>query len=107
MPVNKYTTALVASEVQGRSYLADPRFLKHVRTTQTDGAGNFAFTGLPPGDYYVLSKVSFDSAELTNEGGLTTVTSALNMTQVSIQNGQTVTISHWGASPVKTEQQRW
>ena len=107
MPVNKYTTAIVATETQGRGYLADPRFLAHVRVAQTDGAGNFAFTDMAPGEYYVLCKVWYDTASLTNEGGETEVNSSLIVARITVQNGQTVTIANWAAGPVKTEVQRW
>lgn len=35
----------------------DPSYMKSIRTAHCDAQGNFSFTDLPDGDYYVVTKV--------------------------------------------------
>jgi hypothetical protein len=39
---------------------ADGRMMQHHRMTIADGQGNFEFTGLPAGQYYVVTQVSWE-----------------------------------------------
>lgn len=38
---------------------SDPRYSQYIRTTQADGAGNFKFTDVPPGKYFINAEVSW------------------------------------------------
>ena len=55
-PVTAYSKEIVDREVGNGEYLqaSDPRFLQHVRTATTDAQGNFRFTRLAAGEYFVL-----------------------------------------------------
>jgi hypothetical protein len=37
----------------------DERMMQHSRRTIADGSGNFEFSGLPAGDYYVVTAVAW------------------------------------------------
>lgn len=37
----------------------DPRLDAYIITTQADGSGNFRFENVPPGDYYLTSRVTW------------------------------------------------
>lgn len=68
LPVTPYTTELLTALqtaeqqalLQGTTATIgnrDPRLEQYTRRTTADAQGNFSFTGLPPGDYYVHTEV--------------------------------------------------
>jgi hypothetical protein len=69
LPVASYTTEMVNRQLgQGtRLFPADSRLKKYVRTTTTDHQGNFAFSSLPAGDYYVFGDVEWNDQPLFEE----------------------------------------
>jgi hypothetical protein len=55
-PVTAYSKEIVDREIGNGEYLqaSDARFLKYVRTASTDAHGNFGFSHLAAGEYFVL-----------------------------------------------------
>lgn len=50
---------LLGSNVLGNDLKLDPGFQPFIRKTKADGQGNFTFENIPPGQYYVLSRVTW------------------------------------------------
>jgi hypothetical protein len=80
---------------------ADPRSRKYEREVKTDGAGNFAFHDVPPGNYYVACQQSWSEGvfDETNSDGTSTLV-PMEGTQwvyakVSIRKGQTARVESW------------
>lgn len=106
LPVTDYTTEIVHREYAHGAYLSrpDPRLAKYVRTAQTDDAGNFQFSHLPPGNYYVATKFAWDTPDTIYDGDnnpteVTSHNSRKAYAEVSIRNGQTATITDWIDGP--------
>lgn len=61
-PVTSYSNFWYEQQMQlGQPLSApDPRLNEYVRTQQADGMGNFSFENVPPGDYYVSTKVTWE-----------------------------------------------
>ncbi len=59
----------------GRRPLTDPdqRYASHIIETTADGDGKFEFKGVPPGDYYLVSRVSWEAHNgygISRQGGI-------------------------------------
>lgn len=85
-PVTSYTTQWYVDNFQGGKNLAppDPRAALYSIKGQADGNGNFSFTGVPPGKYYLSSEVRWSAPSqygLLPQGGVIAK-------EVSVQNGQ-------------------
>lgn len=77
-PATKYGNQRYAEQVIGGKLASTPedsRYAKYVRVKTTDGDGRFQFTDVPPGQYYVLSRVTWAVirgtryASLEHQGG--------------------------------------
>ncbi|PVZ55504.1 hypothetical protein C9422_21020 [Pseudomonas sp. B1(2018)] len=65
---------------------SDSRQNQYIVTTQADGSGNFRFSGVPPGKYFITSSVYWQAPSqfgLTNQGGMIT-------NRITVSDGQTV-----------------
>ncbi|RDL17054.1 hypothetical protein D884_03195 [Pseudomonas sp. URMO17WK12:I10] len=62
-PVTAYTQQwYTVNYLEGRPLEpADPRALQGTLVTQADGSGNFSFTNVPPGRYFLSSKVQWQA----------------------------------------------
>lgn len=60
-PANSYGREMIEAERSGRSRVAnvDPRAAKYIRSAICDAQGNFAFSGLPTGAWFVETEVSW------------------------------------------------
>ncbi len=69
LPVTPYTTEMVERELGNgeRLFPANSALRKYVRITTADHLGNFAFTGLPAGEYYVFGQVEWNDQPLFDE----------------------------------------
>ena len=70
-PATAYTAEWIAHVTKyaaRRMTPADPRYFQYERTTTADGDGRFEFTDLPPGHYFVATKIVWDAP---TRGGLT------------------------------------
>jgi len=59
-------------EVHAPLQPGDDRQLAYIKTTKADGSGNFQFTDVPPGRYFLTSEVRWQAPSqwgLTNQGG--------------------------------------
>jgi hypothetical protein len=102
MPVNAYTTEIVQ-----RSYVRpenlqepDPRFQKYVRQVESDGAGNFVFRNVPPGNYYVSCDVTYSYPSYNTDSNGNQVETPLYYdrwiyAKVRVSSGQTTTVESW------------
>ena len=102
-PVTSYTTETIQRKYANGVYLAppDPRYAKYVRTTTTDGNGNFRFANLPPGQYYVGFKYSVTAMESVGDDGDTQPELHYRRlyAQVAANNGRTATVGEWSGGP--------
>ena len=101
-PVNPYTTEIITREYVHGENLAPPdsRISRYISTTSADDNGNFVFTGVAPGDYYVASRVHWVNHYWypDNDGNLQD--SADNhaqfiYSQIHVSNGQTIRVTDW------------
>ena len=61
IPVTPYSSELWQASLRGEIISnLDPRYKKYTKTAVADGSGNFEFTDLPAGDYYVESSVYWE-----------------------------------------------
>jgi hypothetical protein len=98
LPVNAYTTESIQRKYIAGENLADgpPRYQKYLRSAQADDQGNFAFRHVPPGDYYVGTTIDCSYWYWNADGTKATVNRDQYIyATVSVQNGQTVTVTEW------------
>jgi hypothetical protein len=50
---------LFGANLLGNDFKFDPGLDPFIRRTKGDGQGNFVFEGIPPGQYYLLSRVTW------------------------------------------------
>ena len=75
LPVTSYSTQWYTESYLGGQVLGapDPRAEKGMKLTQADGTGYFKFTDVPPGKYYLSSKVTWQAPTqygLSLQGGV-------------------------------------
>jgi hypothetical protein len=108
MPANGYTDEVIEREyVKGEKMPADPRFAQYVHTTRADGQGNFSFTQLPPGHFYVGSEVHWSSQywrpdKEDNMQKMEVYHTLMVYAQVQVTNGETSTVTQWNSGYDKT-----
>lgn len=62
IPATSYTAALRKAYEESRPIVApDPRLLAYTRHVQADSDGNFVFTQVPAGRYYLTSEVTWEA----------------------------------------------
>ncbi|WP_350025869.1 hypothetical protein [Pseudomonas fulva] len=82
-PVTAYTTQWYEVNVLGGRQLAspDPRANQGQLSTQADGSGNFSFTNVPPGKYYLSAAIRWSAPSqygLLPQGGVIVKTIAVS-----------------------------
>lgn len=68
----------------------DPRLESYRRQATTDGRGRFRFTGLPPGEYYVTSRFSYEVPDPFDSQGRMETFHVLASRRVSLADGERV-----------------
>ena len=101
-PVNAYTTENIRRRFLGGENLqsADNRIDKYLRNTTTDADGRFSITGVPSGDYYLESKITWSTQFLqTDEDGRQYYMYGDHQkrvfVQLSVKGNQTIRVSDW------------
>ena len=101
-PVNAYTTENIRRHFLGGENLqsADNRIDKYLRNTTTDADGRFSITGVPSGDYYLESEITWSTQFLqTDEDGrqyyMYSDHQKLVFVQLSVKGNQTIHVSDW------------
>jgi hypothetical protein len=101
-PVNTYTTENIRRRYLGGENLqsADNRIDKYLRNTTTDADGRFSITGVPSGDYYLESEITWSTQFLqTDEDGrqyyMYSDHQKLVFVQLSAKGNQTIRVSDW------------
>jgi hypothetical protein len=89
-PVTSYSTELFDEWIvkHGNVTGGDDRAPAYTRKTIADGEGRFRFDGLPPGDYYVWSWITwkwYNSGVLSDTGGFA-------YARVTVRNGETTKV---------------
>lgn len=91
-PVTSYSNQWYEENYLKQNFMspADSRLWQYVKKTTADGSGHFKFKNVPPGEYYVTTKVMWEAAtgyqgSLQFQGGWLTK-------KVHISNGQEVEI---------------
>jgi hypothetical protein len=94
MPVTPYTDEIARQTFDhNRAFKnGDPRFKKYLILVDADNAGNFTFTHVHPGAWYVFCDPPFqyedsDGAEVNDDQWI--------YTQVTIKSGQAITVKNW------------
>ncbi len=102
MPANAYTDEIVRRKYTNREWLAraDARIQKYVRRVRTDANGNFLFTRVPVGDYYVAShyKWNYPTQSTDSEGNSIQVMADDDQwlfARAHVQSGHTTTVVGW------------
>lgn len=108
LPVNAYTRETIERRYIGGENLVsgDPRYDKYVRSATMDNQGNFAFHGIPPGEYYVGTDVRWSNTYFMNDSdGILQKNTVPHMTmiyaRISVRNGQRVNVTNWSQSRSK------
>jgi hypothetical protein len=102
MPHTDYTEEIVRRDFTNGERLepADPRFGKYVRTVTSDDNGNFLFTRVRAGDYYVYYDKSYESTfDETNSDGSSTLVPETDYekdyARISVRSGETTKVNNW------------
>ena len=89
-PATKYGEQRYREQVLGGKLLSkaeDPRYQNYVLAKTTDGDGKFEFTSVPPGNYYVLSSVTWTVIEPSSFGPLHRKQGGQVVRRVEVKNG--------------------
>lgn len=70
IPVTSYAREVWQASLQGKVTVKDPRWDKYVRTTVANGSGNFEFTKIPAGDYYIECPIFWEVLGGTRTGAV-------------------------------------
>jgi hypothetical protein len=102
MPATDYTREIVQRDFDKGERLepADPRFARYVRTATSDDDGNFLFTGVRAGNYYVYWDRSYESTfDETNDDGSSTLVPETDYEKVyvriAVRGGETTRADNW------------
>ncbi len=102
IPATAYTDEIVQRKYNNREWLAraDARMQKYVRKTRTDHDGNFAFYGVPVGDYYAAChfKWNYPTSTTDSEGNDVQIMADDDQwlfAHVHVQKGYTTTVVEW------------
>jgi len=108
-PVNAYTTENVRRRFLGGENLpsADNRIDKYLHDTTTDVDGRFSITGVPPGDYYLESEITWTTQNLETDEDqrhyyMYRDHQKLVFARLSVKGNQTIRVSDWNQnSPIQ------
>jgi len=91
-PVSPYTTETIERQLIRGVNLApiDPRLYPHMEEVTTDANGNFKFTNVPTGEYWVHTFVQWHDEDFNDEYRCQWI-----YTKVNVRNGYTTTIGGW------------
>lgn len=90
VPVNAYTIETQQRTIIGGENLEAPdsRYAKYRRVTQADGSGNFQFSNLPAGEYFISCIIQWEYA--TSYGPMPT--GGVAYVRVKVNEGETVKV---------------
>jgi hypothetical protein len=88
VPVTPYTEEINRAVIEAvRMEPPDGRYLKYRRTTRADGQGNFEFTDLPAGEYFLGCSIYWQVG-----GRYTQTTGGVANARTSVKSGETVKV---------------
>lgn len=89
-PATGYGTQRYEEQVLGgklASSAQDPRYAQYVLVKTTDGDGKFEFVNVPPGTYYVVSRVTWSVVRSTSFGPITELQGGNVARKVEVKDG--------------------
>jgi len=89
IPATSYSAQIYSAYLRNQAVASvDTRALEAGKKTQADGSGNFSFSKVPPGSYYILSDVAWQAPTaygLALQGGAI-------MSELQVENDQMTTV---------------
>jgi hypothetical protein len=96
IPATPYSSEWFSQKVVGEKLIEgrDPRALRATRSTTTDRLGNFTFTNLPPGDYFLTCEITWEvpSINIRSLEVKRGIRSVLAYGRVSVGSGEAVRV---------------
>jgi hypothetical protein len=89
-PATKYGKQRYSEQVIGGKFVSEPedrRYVKYVLAKTTDGEGRFEFTDVPPGQYYVLSSVTWTAIVPNQFGPIERLQGGKVVRLIDVKNG--------------------
>ncbi len=92
-PVTTYSNQWYSLSYIGHNQLEppDPRINKYIRSTTADPQGKFTFRNVPPGDYYIITVISWQLPAASKEAAASQ--GARLCKKITVKNGEEIKVT--------------